>query len=140
MQKELLQIDNLDQVFKGKIAEHIVGQELLAAQDSVLYKLEFWVREKKQSNAEIDFIIRRDENLIPVEVKSGAAGRLRSLHQFMDQAPHPYALRIYGDMLRIDRVKTIKGKPFYLLNLPYYLAGQIHQYADWFIEQIKHLK
>jgi len=140
LQKELLQIDNLDHVFKGKIAEHIVGQELLAAQDSVLYKLEFWVREKKQSNAEIDFIIRRDENLIPVEVKSGATGRLRSLHQFMDQTPHPYAVRIYGDRLRIDHVKTIKGKPFYLLNLPYYLAGQIHQYADWFIEEIKHLK
>ena len=86
----------------------------------------------------------RDPVVFPIRPvcisESGAAGRLRSLHQFMDQAPHSYASHNYGDMLRIDHVKNIKGKPFYLLNLPYYLAGQIHQYADWFIEEIKHLK
>ena len=139
-QKDLLQTRNINHIFKGKIAEHIVGQELLTMQDSMLHGLQFWVREKKQSNAETDFILRHEDCLIPVEVKSGAVGRLRSLHQFMDQASHPYAVRIYGESLRIDPVKTIQGKPFYLLNLPYYLTGQLNDYVTWFIDETKHLK
>jgi len=140
LQKELLQSRDLDHIFKGKIAEHIVGQELLTLDDSALHRLQFWVREKKQSNAEIDFIIRHEDWLIPIEVKSGAVGRLRSLHQFMDQASHPFAVRIYSDALRIDTVKTIQGKPFFLLNLPYYLAGKLDDYVSWFVDETKRLK
>ena len=137
MQAELLQTQHLDHIFQGKIAEHIVGQELLAARDSVLHGLQFWVREKKQSNAKVDFVVQHDQWLIPVEVKSGAVGRLRSLHQFIDQAPHPYAVRVCDDALRIDSVRTVKGKPFFLLNLPYYLVGQLDIYLDWFITQTR---
>jgi hypothetical protein len=137
LQKDLFQSSDLHHVYKGKIAEHIVGQELLAENTSVLHGLHFWVREKKQSNAEVDFILPFGDYLIPIEVKSGAAGRLRSLHQFIDQAPHPYAVRFYSDEVFIDTVKTTAGKPFFLLNMPYYLIGKLDDYLAWFLSEVK---
>jgi len=137
LQKDLFQSADLHEVQNGKIAEHIVGQELLAVNTSVLHGLHFWVREKKQSNAEVDFIMPFGDYVIPIEVKSGAAGRLRSLHQFIDQAPHPYAVRFYSEEVCIDTVKTIGGKPFFLLNLPYYLVSRLDYYLDWFLNEVK---
>ncbi len=130
-QKNLFGAKNIDSIYQGKIAEHIVGQELLTYDTSPLYKLHFWSREKKQSSAEIDFLIQFKNMIIPIEVKSGATGRLRSLHQFVDRAPHNYAVRIYSGPLKIDRIKTLKGKNFILLNLPFYLTGCIPQYIEW---------
>ena len=75
--------------------------------------------------------------LMSIEVKSGAVGRLRSLHQFIDQAPHPYAVRVYSDEVSIDTVKTTAGKPFFLLNLPYYLINKLDGYLDWFLSEVK---
>jgi uncharacterized protein len=46
--------------YRGRIAEHITGQELLARSASVMNKLHFWVREKKQSSAEIDYIFQHN--------------------------------------------------------------------------------
>jgi len=128
LQKELFGTKDIDSLYQGKIAEHIVGQELLTFDTSPLYKLHFWTREKKQSSAEVDFLIQFENLLIPVEVKSGATGRLRSLHQFMDRAPHNYAVRIYSGKFKIDQVKTINGKEFVLMNLPLYLAGSILEF------------
>lgn len=134
-QRELFGARGIDSVYQGKIAEHIVGQELLAARTSPLYKLLFWNREKKQSNAEIDFLIQYENLVIPVEVKSAATGRLRSLHQFMERSPHPYAVRIYSGKPEIDRVKTLGGRAYSLLNLPFYLAGSLPKYLEWMISR-----
>ena len=73
--------------------------------------------------------------MIPVEVKSGTVGRLRSLHEFIDLSPHNYAVRIYSGELKVDKVKTIRRKPFFLLNLPFYLTGQIKHYLRWFLDE-----
>lgn len=81
-------------------------------------------------------MIAHHDKLIPVEVKSGATGRLRSLHQFIDIAPHQYAVRFYSGQVQIDKLQTIKKKPFFLLNLPYFLAGELERYLKWFIEQV----
>ncbi len=132
-QKDLFGAKGIDSVFQGKIAEHIVGQELLATETSPLSKLQFWNREKKQSNAEIDFLIQYENLLIPIEVKSAATGRLRSLHQFIDRAPHEYAVRIYSGKLEINRIKTLNGNKCTLLNIPLYLAGSIAAYIKWII-------
>ena len=137
LQGDLINAINIDGMFRGKIAEHIVGQEMLSTNPSPLHKLHFWVREKKQSTAEIDFVLPHTQGLVPVEVKSGSVGRLRSLHQFMDQADHPFAVRLFGHQLKIDSVKTLSGKPFHLLNLPFYLAGKLDVYLEWFIERVK---
>lgn len=130
-QNDLFGSRNIDSVYQGKIAEHIVGQELLTYDTSPLYKLHFWTREKKQSSAEIDFLVQFKNKLIPIEVKSGATGRLRSLHQYIDRAPHNYAVRIYSGPLGINQLKTLNGKNFILLNLPFYLSGCLFEYLEW---------
>ena len=134
--QEIFGADDISSVYKGKIAEHIIGQELLTISSSVFFNLSFWLREKPQSNAEVDFIYEYKGLVIPIEVKSGVAGKLRSLHLFMDKAPHPYAVRFYNNELQLSEAKTIAGKKFHLLNLPYYLAGNIEQYLAWFIKEV----
>ena len=136
IQKELFQSEDISYLYEGRIAEHIIGQELLALNNSPLHRMNFWVREKKQSNAEVDFVIAYQDMLIPIEVKSGATGRLRSLHQYIDLAPHHYAIRFYSGKVQIDRIQTIRKKPFYLLNLPYFLVGALESYLEWFIKQV----
>lgn len=79
LQKDLLAIH------QGAMAEQFVGQELMAAGHSQLH---YWAREAKSSSAEVDFLAVTDGQIRPVEVKSGAPGRLRSLHLLMDTYPN----------------------------------------------------
>ena len=137
IQKEIIGTADLDSVYGGTMIEHIAGQELLARQYSALHGLNFWIREKNTAVAEIDYIYQYKGKLIPVEVKSGADGRLRSLHLFMDMAPHNIAIRFYAGELRISVLTTPGQKIFYLLNLPYFLISQIEAYLPWFEEEIK---
>ena len=74
LQKEYFTLRDLNQLYQGKIAEHIVGQQLLCTEFHSLNPLLFWVREKAQSSAEIDFVIPMNKKLIPIEVKSGKSG------------------------------------------------------------------
>jgi len=133
VQKEIIGTQDLNQIYKGKITEHIVGQEILAAESSVLFQLIFWVREKKSSDAELDYLLNHDGMVVPVEVKSGAAGKLRSLHQFMEQAIHDIAVRFYSGPVNLTETKTPAGKSFRLLNLPYYAVYQVKNYLNWML-------
>jgi predicted AAA+ superfamily ATPase len=135
IQKPLFQSHDMNAIFEGQIARQVVGQEILATEnpgDGQDAHLNFWVRKKSQSTAEVDFVIQYNDLLIPVVVKSGEPGRLRSLHQFMDMAPHAYAVRLYADKLAVQQTQTIRGKKFYLLNLPYFLAGKIREHLGGF--------
>ena len=78
---EIKSKNNLLSLFKGAMAEQFVGQELLAAGN----ELNYWSREAKSSTAEVDFLISRDSNIFPIEVKSGVAGRLKSLHLLLEK-------------------------------------------------------
>lgn len=132
LQADIFGSKDLNSIYGGRIIEHLVGQELLASQSSLLFQLHFWVREKNQSNAEVDFVLAHGNKVIPIEVKSGATGRLRSLHQFMDQAEHGFAVRLYAGKLEVEDAVTVEGKEFKLLNLPYYLGGKVEGYLEWF--------
>lgn len=136
LQKDILGTKDLSSLYQGKLIEHLVGQELLSFQSLSLQKLHFWVRHKKQSDAELDFVFPYQSKLIPVEVKSGAAGHLKSLLLFLDQSPIHFAIRFYAGSLQVDKLYTLSGKPFYLLNLPYFLATRIEAYIDWLTGQI----
>jgi len=133
LQISILSSKSIDNIYGGKIAEHIVGQELLALQKSVLAKNNFWTKENNQSNAEVDYILQINDLLIPVEVKIGKTGKLRSLLEFVDFVEHNFAVRIYSGKLSIEKHKTIKNKEFYLLNLPFYLIGKIYEYCNLLI-------
>ncbi len=131
LQEHYFKVQTLHSFYQGLIAEHIVGQELMAMDMKTSRKISFWVREKKQSSAEVDFIVPYGRHLIPVEVKAGKVGTLRSLHQFIDKSDHPYAVRLYAGPLKKIQAATPKGKSFTLLNMPYFLSGKIKEYIDW---------
>lgn len=136
LQKDILGTKDLSSVYQGKLIEHLVGQELLSFQSLSLQRLHFWVRYKKQSDAEVDFVFPYDSKLVPVEVKSGATGHLKSLQVFLDQSPIHFAIRFYAGSRQLDKLRTGTGKPFYLLSLPYFLASRIETYIDWLIHEI----
>lgn len=134
IQHELIGIKDLSNAYKGALIPQLVTQELISTNKFSYHKPNFWVREKKQSSAEVDLVIPFRGLLIPVEIKSGAIGKLRSLHQYMDACPHGYAVRMYAGKLEIHTAKTTNGKEFKLLNLPYFLGLKLNEYLEWFIE------
>ncbi len=134
IQTEMIGIKDLNNLSRGKIIEHIVIQQLQAQFNSPNYKPVFWVREKANSSSEVDIVFNYKQLLIPIEVKSGKQGRLRSLHQFIERCNHPYAVRLLANKFSIEKVKTLEGKPYLLMNLPYYLSNKIPDYIDWFVK------
>ncbi len=77
---------NLSLINEGALAEQAVGQQLAALSPTdrkpALY---YWHRESKSSNAEVDYLLELDGNIIPLEVKRGTRGRVRSLGIFMEE-------------------------------------------------------
>ena len=122
----------LSDAYQGTMIELLVGQEIKSTQYDSLEPLHFWVRDKKGSDAEIDYILNFNGKLVPVEVKSGKIGKLKSLLMYMDLVPHTMAVRVFGGKLSIDTVTTPNGKEFKLLNLPYFLSFQMYSYLEWF--------
>jgi hypothetical protein len=134
LQGEMIGMSDLNDFYRGKIVQHLVAQELISIQDDSNYKPHFWVREEKQSNAEVDMIFQSGKYIIPIEVKSGKQGSLRSLHQFVERTNHPYAVRFYQGEFSIEETVTPNGKSYLLMNLPYYLGTRIHDYTAYLIE------
>ena len=126
--------EDLNASFRGVLAEQIIAQSLLSLQNHTIPKLQFWARNKKGSNAEVDFVIQHSEKLIPIEVKSGSTGRLRSLHRFIEDCDHDVAVRFYAGPVRIDSLNTLNGKKFRLLSLPHFLAENISSYINWIFQ------
>ena len=136
IQKKMILATDLNALFKGQVLRHVVGQELLSTSELMPPRLDFWVRGKAQSSAEVDYLLDFEGMVIPVTVKSGEPGRLRSLHQFIDEAPHPFAVRLYAGNVNIRKAVTLRGKPYYLLSLPYFLACRIREHVGGFITYV----
>lgn len=122
IQTEYLRNDSLLDVWKGHAAEQIVAQELRVVLDRN-YRNEqyFWVRDKKGSNAEVDFVWQYKSAILPIEVKSGTNSHLRSIHSFMSQPDAPdIAIRIWPGEFIVDEIVSPTGHPFRLVNLPFY--------------------
>jgi predicted AAA+ superfamily ATPase len=82
---ETIKENDLTAVYKGAAAEQFVGQELCALSNPFSRaSLYYWVREAKNSNAEVDYLLEKDGTIIPLEVKSGSNGRLKSIKMFME--------------------------------------------------------
>lgn len=72
-------------IYRGGIAEQFTGQELSVSQNGNLY---YWSRHAKSSTAEVDFCVTAESAIIPVEVKSGPSGKLKSMHLFLKTYPN----------------------------------------------------
>lgn len=72
---------NFTSGFNGSMAEQFVGQELKAQSDNLFY----WTRDARGSSAEVDYLLSRHDQIIPIEVKSGKSGKLKSLHLLLEK-------------------------------------------------------
>lgn len=138
IQVSMLGVDDLNTIYKGAIIPHMILQEVISL-NTLSYKMpHFWVREKAQSSSEVDLVVQHENFIIPIEIKSGKAGTLKSLHQFMERVDHPYAIRMYAGEFSVEQHQTPIGKtPYLLMNLPYYLGIKLDEYIRYFIAEYK---
>jgi len=106
-----LKEENLLAMYRGKLAEQFVAQEILAKTDLELY---YWARDARGSNAEIDYLAVSQGNIYPVEVKSGASGSLKSLHMMLEKYQNcPEGLVLYSDTYKELPEQKITFMPLY---------------------------
>ncbi|MCK5405190.1 MAG: ATP-binding protein [Desulfobulbaceae bacterium] len=132
------QLMSIDPAIKGILAEqyacqHLIYLEGLSSRPEGFY----WFREGANRNAEIDFVIKHDHFVIPVEIKAGTGGSLKSMQQFCFQKKCPLALRFDLNLPSLQRVKAgiriknmNKEVNFMLLSLPLYLIEKTHEYLE----------
>jgi len=130
MQENFLFAPETNDLWNGTIAEQIVGQELLGASSTFGAKRMFWVRDARNSQAEVDFVYKYKSHLLPLEVKTGDNSKLRSLHQFMNESNENIALRIWNGTFCSDNIVLPSGKEYTLCNLPFYYAGQLESFLQ----------
>lgn len=108
---------NILLINQGTISEQLVGQELLAYRDCYEEaQLHFWHRDTRGSLAEVDYVINLHSQIIPIEVKSGSTGRLKSLQTMMTEKKLPLGIRISSLPLQSDG---------HVLSIPFYLIGEL---------------
>lgn len=132
---EISLADDLLPLFNGAIAEQFAGQQLLYR--GVPYsapELHYWQREKRGAAAEVDYLIARGARIVPVEIKAGKTGSLKSLHVFVAEKSSDIAVRFNTDLpskttLR-PSIKTENQAPFTLLSLPLYMISETDRFID----------
>jgi predicted AAA+ superfamily ATPase len=109
---QILTAEMLEQINKGSLAEMFVGLELLkAASCTMPIQLYFWTREKRGSLAEVDYIVQCNEDIVPIEVKSGTKGAMQSMFQFLSEKRYKYGIRC--SMENFGNFKNVKIYPLY---------------------------
>ena len=115
---------------RGNLTEQIVAQQLRIATGGFGREgqLFHWRREGGRSG-EIDYIVEINGTIVPIEVKSGSSGSMKSLHQFMYDKQLPLALRLDRNppSMQTMQIRTTQGNDvrYQLLNLPYYLVWKL---------------
>ncbi len=127
---------SLENIFQGQISEQIVGQTLKSFGESSEQKLSYWYRDKKGSNAEVDYILPYKDQIIPIEVKAGSSQKLQSMHTFIDErykngiTEMPVALRVHSGPFLVTDMKTRSNNPFRLISIPYYLLFRVREILE----------
>ncbi len=114
---ELLSTNDIFLLNQGALVEQWVGQELIAYgnknEPPALY---FWAREEKNSRAEVDYLTLIDGQIIPIEVKAGKTGRLKSLQIFMQEKKSSIGIQISQAPLYFDKPSKILTIPLYWID------------------------
>ena len=125
-------LDGGSLVNEGKLAEQFVGQHLLDPLEPSRWT--YWLRESKSANAEVDYVTASGNKIIPIEVKSGKSGTLKSLQQFVLNKQADLCVRFdlnppsFGKINHLARVKGGSLPVSYtLLSLPLYMVEELHR-------------
>ncbi len=117
--------ENLLAVYKGLVAEQFIGQQLLALgkhfNEPQLY---YWQREARGSAAEVDYLWQKGEDILPLEVKAGKTGTLRSLRVYLSEKKTPFGVRFsFHPLSFTDSVLSI---PLYAVEAMPRLVSQLN--------------
>lgn len=118
---------DLIRVHEGAIAEQFIGQHLMFSQlPYISPELFYWTREIPGSMSEVDYLLAHGSQVIPIEVKAGKSGKLKSLRLFMKEKKKKIGVRFSIDP---------PSQESELIHLPLYLVGQLHRLLDEEIEK-----
>ncbi len=120
-------------VNEGAMAEQFIAEHLpLTLPDDRSHTLTYWLREGRANNAEVDFVQQYGDAIVPIEVKAGKSGTLKSLHELMRRRDLRQAVRFDTNAPIIEQVShtPTRGEPgekieFELLSLPLYLVEEL---------------
>jgi predicted AAA+ superfamily ATPase len=137
----LTDISNESIFNEGSLAEQFVGQELFTLPPCYLdHAIYYWTREKRNSEAELDYLLESGRTVIPIEVKAGKIGKLKSLQIYVSEKKIEKAIRFYANppsavisetSIKVD--KKIQEVKYQLLSLPFYLIRE----AERLIQELK---
>ena len=128
-------LDGQALVNEGKLAEQFVGQQLINPFEPP--RLTYWLREAKSANAEVDFVTASGNQVIPIEVKAGKSGALKSVQQFVLNKNAALCVRFdlnppdigkFTHSARVDYGSVPVS--FTLLSLPLYLVEELPRILD----------
>ena len=112
---EILVSDDFSTINKGAIAEIFVGIELMKAGSCYdMKQLYYWQKEKKQGNAQIDYVIQKKEQILPIEVKSGTRGAMQSLRIFIEEKKLNLGIRT--SLENFGKYENIEVYPMYAIS------------------------
>jgi len=112
---DILGANDFDTINKGAVAEIFVGCEL--KKNTSCYfdeELYYWVREKKNAYAQIDFVVQRGETIVPIEVKSGKQGKMQSMWVFLKEKNSNYGIRT--SLENFCKYQNINVYPLYAIG------------------------
>jgi predicted AAA+ superfamily ATPase len=132
---QLNKVDELIMINRGGIAEQVAGQLLRTLSPAYIEpKLYYWQRTEKDAEAEVDYLIQHKNIIIPVEVKAGSTGTLKSLHLYMAIKKYKTAVRINSDLpSRTEvnvRISADQAVNYTLTSIPFYLMSELHRLID----------
>ncbi len=123
---QILTASAADLVNKGPLAEMLAGLELLHyLTPNLRHELYYWVRQARNSTAEIDYLLSRDLKVLPFEVKAGVQGGMKSLWDFMREKKLYRAVRCslenfgkfdYIDVKAEGAVRHVDIYPLYAMS------------------------
>ena len=107
--------DDFKTINMGVLAEMFVGLEILKASSCYSpFHLYCWHREKKQSNAQVDYVIQKNNQIIPIDVKSGLKGAMQSLRLFMQEKNSEIGVRT--SLENFGQIDKIEIYPLYAIS------------------------
>jgi hypothetical protein len=122
--RETYMSENLLAGYKGLVTEQFTGQQLFGlGKCFVEPELYYWQREVKGSAAEVDYLWQKDEYILPVEVKAGKTGTLKSLRVYLSEKNAPFGIRI--SLHPLSFTDSVLSIPLYAIEALPGLVGQI---------------
>ena len=124
VQEQFINLKDLNDFYGGRVAEQVVGQNILSQFTHHFPSLLYWAKGKQEGSAEVDYCFQLKGKIFGLEVKSGSSGRLRSLFSFADTVNNHQLMRIYSGPFKKEIIE-FKQIKYELTSIPFYLIPLI---------------